>query len=144
VLNEYGDFLSDMACGLIGSLGIGASGNYGFDRTRKVRVGLFDAAHGTAPDIAGQGKANPTAILLAFAQLLYHAGEVKAGSAIKNGALELLREGQCTPDVGGKLKTREFTDLVAQRALGKLRDPNWRSKTMLLHKAIDLSELEKS
>ena len=59
VLNEYGDFLSDMACGLAGSLGIGASANLGFDAAAVVRVALFDAAHGTAPDIAGKGLANP-------------------------------------------------------------------------------------
>jgi isocitrate dehydrogenase (NAD+) len=135
VLNEYGDFLSDMACGLIGSLGIGASGNYGYDKNRKVRVGIFDAAHGTAPDIAGQGKANPTAILLAFAQILYYVNEVKAGSALKNAALELLREGECTPDVGGKLTTRAFSDLVAARMMQRLQDPTWKSKTMLMRAA---------
>src|SRR5262249_58930823 len=53
VLNEYGDFLSDMACGLAGSLGIGASANLAFDPSAVVRVALFDAAHGTAPAIAG-------------------------------------------------------------------------------------------
>ena len=66
VLNEYGDFLSDMACGLAGSLGIGASANLGFDAAAVVRVALFDAAHGTAPDIAGKNLANPTAIFLAL------------------------------------------------------------------------------
>jgi isocitrate dehydrogenase (NAD+) len=134
VLNEYGDFLSDMACGLVGSLGIGASGNYSFDRERRIRLGMFDASHGTAPDIAGQGKANPTAIFLAFALLLYHKGEVKTASAIKNSALELLKEGLCTPDVGGKLNTLEFTDKVAERTERKIIDPNWTSKTVKLYK----------
>ena len=69
VLNEYGDFLSDMACGLAGSLGIGASANLGFDAAAVVRVALFDAAHGTAPDIAGKNLANPTAIFLALVAL---------------------------------------------------------------------------
>ncbi len=69
VLNEYGDFLSDMACGLAGSLGIGASANLGFDPAAVVRVALFDAAHGTAPDIAGKNLANPTAIFLALSLL---------------------------------------------------------------------------
>ena len=68
-LNEYGDFLSDMACGLAGSLGIGASANLGFDAAAVVRVALFDAAHGTAPDIAGKNLANPTAIFLALSLL---------------------------------------------------------------------------
>ncbi len=141
VLNEYGDFLSDMACGLIGSLGIGASGNYSFTPgrvgqpgDRRIRVGMYDASHGTAPDIAGQGKANPTAIFLAFSLLLYHLGEVRAASAIKNSALELLEEGKCTPDVGGKLTTTEFTDEVAKRTESKIIDPKWTSKTIRLHK----------
>jgi isocitrate dehydrogenase (NAD+) len=134
VLNEYGDLLSDMACGLIGSLGIGASGNYSFDKDRKIRVAMYDASHGTAPDIAGQGKANPTAIFLAFALLLYHRDEVKTASAIKNSALELLKEGICTPDVGGKLTTTQFTDEVARRVEKKLIDPQWTSKTVKLHK----------
>ncbi|MBI4616578.1 MAG: isocitrate/isopropylmalate dehydrogenase family protein [Planctomycetes bacterium] len=134
VLNEYGDFLSDMACGLVGSLGIGASGNYGFDRERRVRVGLFDAAHGTAPDIAGQGRANPTAIFLAFALLLYHLGEVRAGSAVKNAALDLLREGESTPDVGGKLATTEFAEKVAGRTNRHILDPAWTSRTLQLQR----------
>ena len=65
-LNEYGDFLSDMASGLIGSIGTGASGNYSFTDDDKVDIAMFDPAGGTAPDIAGQNKCNPTAILLAF------------------------------------------------------------------------------
>ena len=134
VLNEYGDFLSDMACGLIGSLGIGASGNYSFDKDRRIRVGMYDASHGTAPDIAGQGKANPTAIFLAFSLLLYHRGEVRVASALKNSALELLKEGVCTPDVGGKLTTLQFADAVGERAKAKVINPEWSSKTVRLHK----------
>ncbi|MBI3270737.1 MAG: isocitrate dehydrogenase [Planctomycetes bacterium] len=120
VLNEYGDFLSDMACGLVGSLGIGASGNYSFDAAGKVRTGLYDAAHGTAPDIAGQGKANPTAIFLAFSLLLFHRGETRAAEAVRHATLDLLREGSCTPDVGGRLSTLEFTRAVAARAQARL------------------------
>lgn len=134
VLNEYGDFLSDMACGLVGSLGIGASGNYGFDAARKVRVGLFDAAHGTAPDIAGQRKANPTAIYLAFSLLLYHLGEIRAASAVKNAVLALLDEGKSTPDVGGSLTMMEFVRQVAVCAKGRIEDENWTSRTIQLHR----------
>ncbi|APW63562.1 isocitrate/isopropylmalate family dehydrogenase [Paludisphaera borealis] len=127
VLNEYGDFLSDMACGLAGSLGIGASANLGFDAGAVVRVALFDAAHGTAPDIAGKNLANPTAIFLAFAMLLYQIGEISLGQAVKNATLDLLREGVRTPDLGGAESTESFTEAVAnevvQRVATKTRPP---------------------
>jgi isocitrate dehydrogenase (NAD+) len=113
VLNEYGDFLSDMACGLAGSLGIGASANLGFDAAAVVRVALFDAAHGTAPDIAGKNLANPTAIFLALSLMLYQLGEIAVGQAIKNGTLGLLREGVRTRDLGGSESTESFTEAVA-------------------------------
>ena len=110
VLNEYGDFLSDMACGLAGSLGIGASANLGFDAAAVVRVALFDAAHGTAPDIAGKNLANPTAIFLALSLLLYQLGEIAIGQAVKNATLDLLRQGVRTRDLGGNESTDSFTD----------------------------------
>ncbi len=113
VLNEYGDFLSDMACGLAGSLGIGASANLGFDPAGVVRVAIFDAAHGTAPDIAGKNLANPTAIFLALSLLLYQLGEISIGQAVKNATLELLSQGVRTRDLGGQESTDSFTDAVA-------------------------------
>ncbi len=93
--NEYGDFLSDMACGLAGSLGLGASANLGFDPAAVVRVALFDAAHGTAPDIAGKNLANPTAIFLALSLLLYQLGEISIGQAVKHSTLD----SSCSPGV---------------------------------------------
>jgi isocitrate dehydrogenase (NAD+) len=123
VLNEYGDFLSDMACGLAGSLGIGASANLAFDASAVVRVALFDAAHGTAPDIAGKGLANPTAIFLAFALLLYQLGEIRVGKAVKDGTLDLLRRGVRTGDLGGKESTRSFTAAVAAEVAERLSTP---------------------
>ena len=113
VLNEYGDFLSDMACGLAGSLGIGASANLAFDPAAVVRVALFDAAHGTAPDIAGKNLANPTAIFLALSLLLYQLGEISAGSMLKSTTLDLLRQGVRTRDLGGTESTETFTAAVA-------------------------------
>jgi isocitrate dehydrogenase (NAD+) len=113
VLNEYGDFLSDMACGLAGSLGIGASANLAFDPSAVVRVALFDAAHGTAPDIAGKNLANPTAIFLALSLLLYQIGEISVGQAVKNTTLDLLRQGVRTRDLGGSESTESFTAAVA-------------------------------
>jgi isocitrate dehydrogenase (NAD+) len=120
VLNEYGDFLSDMACGLAGSLGIGASANLGFDLAAVVRVALFDAAHGTAPDIAGQNKANPTAIFLALSLLLCQLGELSIGDAVKNATLDLLRRGVRTGDLGGSETTTSFTEAVAAELARRL------------------------
>jgi isocitrate dehydrogenase (NAD+) len=113
VLNEYGDFLSDMACGLAGSLGIGASANLAFDAAAVVRVAMFDAAHGTAPDIAGKNLANPTAIFLALAMLLYQLGETSLGHTVKTSTLDLLRQGVRTRDLGGQESTDSFTAAVA-------------------------------
>jgi isocitrate dehydrogenase (NAD+) len=128
VLNEYGDFLSDMACGLAGSLGIGASANLAFDASAVVRVALYDAAHGTAPDIAGKGLANPTAIFLALSMLLYQVGEIAIGQAVKNATLDLLRQGVRTRDLGGQESTESFTTAVATEVAWRLApiaaDPN--------------------
>ncbi len=120
MLNEYGDFLSDIACGLAGSLGIGASANLGFDPAAVVRVALFDAAHGTAPDIAGKNLANPTAIFLALSLLLYQIGEIRLGRTVKTATLDLLREGVRTRDLGGKESTESFTDAVAAEVARRL------------------------
>ena len=111
-LNEYGDFLSDMACGLIGSMGLGASGNYSFTRAGGIDVALFDPAGGTAPDIAGRGVCNPTAALLAFALLLQHAGHGELARGLRESILESIAQGKSTRDVGGTLDTREFTARV--------------------------------
>jgi isocitrate dehydrogenase (NAD+) len=123
VLNEYGDFLSDMACGLAGSLGIGASANLGFDPAAVVRVAMFDAAHGTAPDIAGKNLANPTAIFLALTLLLYQLGEIIVATAVKNATLEMLREGVRTRDLGGTESTESFTAAVASEVRRRLATP---------------------
>lgn len=112
VLNEYGDFLSDMASGLVGSLGTGASGNYSFDGEMNVKIAMFDPAGGTAPDIAGQNRANPTAALLAFGMLLNHIGRYDLGHALRLALRALIARHECTGDIGGKLGTREFTAAV--------------------------------
>ena len=120
VLNEYGDFLSDMACGLAGSLGIGAGANLGFDSASVVKVALFDAAHGTAPDIAGKNLANPTAIFLALSLLIYQLGETTVARAVKTATLDLLREGVRTGDLGGSESTESFTGAVAAEVARRL------------------------
>lgn len=112
VLNEYGDFLSDMASGLVGSLGTGASGNYSFDDNNEVDIAMFDPAGGTAPDIAGKNVANPAAVLLAFGMLLDHVNRYDLGHALRLSLLENIENGHCTRDLGGKLNTDEFTKVV--------------------------------
>ncbi len=118
VLNEYGDFLSDLAGGLIGSLGLGASVSLSFDKKGRVRLAMFDAAHGTAPDIAGKNMANPTAILLAFSLLLAHIGEPRSSDALKKSLFDCLEAGETTGDLSGKLGTMELTQAV----IGRLKD----------------------
>jgi isocitrate dehydrogenase (NAD+) len=120
VLNEYGDFLSDMASGLVGSLGTGASGNFSFKDNREVDIAMFDPAGGTAPDIAGQNVCNPTAILLAFGMLLDHIDRYDLGHALRLGILDAIAEGVCTRDLGGRLSTSEFTWEVVDRLKGHL------------------------
>ena len=112
VLNEYGDFLSDMASGLVGSLGTGASGNYSFDADNNVDIAMFDPAGGTAPDIAGKNVANPAAALLAFGMLLDHIDRYDLGHALRLSLLGCIENGHSTRDIGGKLNTDEFTRAV--------------------------------
>lgn len=112
VLNEYGDFLSDMASGLVGSLGTGASGNYSFTPDRQVDIAMFDPAGGTAPDIAGKNVCNPTAIMLAFGMLLDHIDRYDLGHAIRMSLLTAIERNECTRDIGGSLNTDEFTRVV--------------------------------
>jgi len=114
-LNEYGDFLSDMASGMVGSLGTGASGNFSFKENREVDIAMFDPAGGTAPDIAGKNVCNPTAILLAFGMLLDHIDRYDLGHALRLSILDAIAEGVCTRDLGGALNTTEFTQDVVDR-----------------------------
>ncbi len=113
--NEYGDFLSDSACGLIGSIGLGDSNSFSFTKDAKVALAMFDPAGGTAPTIAGKDIANPSAALFAFSSLLIHIGEHKAGRALKASILELIQAGESTHDIGGSLGTKAFSETVAKR-----------------------------
>lgn len=115
VLNEYGDFLSDMASGLVGSLGTGASGNYSFDANNEVDIAMFDPAGGTAPDIAGRDLCNPTAVLLAFGMLLDHVDRYDLGHALRISLLGAIADGECTKDLKGGLSTSDFTKVVIDR-----------------------------
>ncbi len=105
--NMFGDILSDEIAGLIGGLGLAPGGNMGRD------VAIFEAVHGSAPDIAGQGIANPTALLLAAAMLLDHVNEKDMGNQIRLAIRKTLGdEKNRTGDLGGPASTREYTAAV--------------------------------
>jgi isocitrate dehydrogenase (NAD+) len=105
--NLYGDVMSDLAAGLVGGLGVVPSGNIGDD------CAMFEAVHGTAPDIAGKGLANPTALLMSGIMMLDHLGERPAARRIEAALERVYREGKhATRDLGGKATTQEFTDAV--------------------------------
>jgi isocitrate dehydrogenase (NAD+) len=105
--NLYGDVMSDLAAGLVGGLGVVPSGNIGDD------CAMFEAVHGTAPDIAGKGLANPTALLLSSVMMLKHLGERSAALRIEQALDKVYTEAKhTTRDVGGKSGTNEFTDAV--------------------------------
>ncbi len=120
VLNEYGDFLSDMACGLVGSMGVGGSGNYSFHEDGSIDFGLFDPAGGTAPDIAGKNICNPTAIFIALTLLLHEIGEQHLSQILRESLLHLLKIGKTTPDLGGNLSTTDFTQELIEECLKRL------------------------
>ena len=120
VLNEYGDFLSDMACGLAGSMGIGASASLSFTPDGQVHLAMFDPAGGTAPDIAGKNLANPTAIFLALVMQLYELDERELAATLKATVLDLLRDGERTKDLGGSLSTTQFSERVADELAKRL------------------------
>lgn len=108
--NLYGDIVSDLCAGLIGGLGLVPGANIG-------ELGaVFEAVHGSAPDIAGQGVANPTALLQSGILMLRYINERAAADKIENAMLEVYREGNVrTRDVGGTAKTAEFADAIIQK-----------------------------
>jgi isocitrate/isopropylmalate dehydrogenase len=118
--NEYGDFLSDTACGLIGSIGLGDSSSYAFDHEGLVTIAMFDPSGGTAPDIAGKDLANPTAALLALSNLLRHLEESAPAEALRSALFGAIADGEKTRDIGGELGTRAFTEVVRSRLVSAL------------------------
>jgi isocitrate dehydrogenase (NAD+) len=105
--NLYGDVMSDLAAGLVGGLGVVPSGNIGDE------CSMFEAVHGTAPDIAGKGLANPTALLMSGIMMLDHLNERPAARRIEAALHRVYREGKhATRDLGGKATTAEFTDAI--------------------------------
>ncbi|KAA1081386.1 NAD-dependent isocitrate dehydrogenase [Puccinia graminis f. sp. tritici] len=108
--NLYGDILSDMCAGLIGGLGLTPSGNIGRDAS------IFEAVHGSAPDIAGQGKANPTALLLSSLMMLRHMNLPQYADRIEKATLETIADGKhITGDLGGKASTQQYTEAILRR-----------------------------
>lgn len=108
--NLYGDILSDMCAGLIGGLGLTPSGNIGDE------CSIFEAVHGSAPDIAGKGLANPTALLLSSIMMLQHMGLNHYADRIQNAIFATLAEGKMlTGDLGGKAKTHEYADAIVKK-----------------------------
>ncbi|WP_282780027.1 MULTISPECIES: tartrate dehydrogenase [unclassified Nocardia] len=112
--NLFGDILSDLAAAVTGGLGLAPSGNINPARDTP---SMFEAVHGSAPDIAGQGIANPVAQILAAAMMLDHLGETTAATAIDTAVCAVLEEGRIlTPDLGGTATTTELGKAIAQRA----------------------------
>jgi homoisocitrate dehydrogenase len=104
--NLFGDILSDLMAGLTGGLGIAPSANVG------EKYAIFEPVHGSAPDIAGRGIANPTATFLTAAMLLDHLGEQAAARRVDAAVDAVLEGGELTPDLGGAATTASFTDAV--------------------------------
>ena len=107
--NLAGDVLSDLAAGLVGGLGLLPSANVGPERA------LFEPVHGTAPDIAGEGVANPSAAMLSAAMLLEYLGYDEDGERVRSAVTATLEAGPRTPDLGGDATTRDVTDAVLER-----------------------------
>jgi len=106
--NLFGDILSDEAAGLVGGLGLAPSANLGATRS----PALFEPVHGSAPDIAGQGIANPIAAFLAVAMLLEHIGERAGAAGVRAAVAHVIRHGPHTPDLGGAAGTSQVTAMV--------------------------------
>jgi isocitrate dehydrogenase (NAD+) len=108
--NLYGDIVSDLCAGLVGGLGVVPAANLGTD------IGVFEAVHGSAPDIAGKSIANPTALLLSALLMLRHIDENEMADRIMKALGGVLEEGKVrTRDLGGRASTIQFTDAICRR-----------------------------
>jgi isocitrate dehydrogenase (NAD+) len=109
--NLYGDIVSDLCAGLVGGLGLAPGANIG------THCAVFEAVHGSAPDIAGKGMANPTALLLSSLMMLRHLGYNEMAERVQQSVLRVCKEGQClTIDLGGKASTEEYKVEVIRQA----------------------------
>jgi isocitrate dehydrogenase (NAD+) len=109
--NLFGDILSDLCAGLVGGLGLAPGDNIG------EHAAIFEAVHGSAPDIAGKGIANPCALLLAAADMLDHLGMVEKGTKLRQAIRDTMANDRdhVTPDLGGKGSTQSFGEAIAKR-----------------------------
>jgi isocitrate dehydrogenase (NAD+) len=108
--NMFGDILSDEVSGLVGGLGLAPGANIG------TKAAIFEAVHGSAPDIAGKGIANPSAQMLAAAMMLDHIGELDHAERLRTAVFEtIVRDNVRTRDLGGTASTEEFGSAVARR-----------------------------
>jgi len=107
--NLYGDIVSDLCAGLVGGLGLAAGANIGED------CAVFEAVHGSAPDIAGKGIANPTALILSAVMMLHHLQEHEKANRLMDAVVRVCREGKVlTGDLGGKASTKEYAAHLAE------------------------------
>lgn len=108
--NMFGDILSDETAGLVGGLGLAPSANIGDEKA------IFEPVHGSAPDIAGQGIANPVACILSSVMMLNWLGEIDAADVLERAVLEVLEKGDIrTPDLGGSNKTSDMADAIISK-----------------------------
>jgi isocitrate dehydrogenase (NAD+) len=111
--NLYGDIVSDLCAGLIGGLGLAPGANIG------EQGAVFEAVHGSAPDIAGQGIANPTAIMMSALLMLRHIGEMDAAERMEKALMEVFAEGEVrTKDLGGTASTADFASAIIEKIRG--------------------------
>jgi isocitrate dehydrogenase (NAD+) len=108
--NLYGDIVSELCSGLVGGVGVVPGANYG------KRTVMFEAVHGSAPDIAGKNLANPLGLILSAGLMLEHIGETEAAARLNAAVMSLLQDGDSlTPDLGGNAGTRQMTDALIAR-----------------------------
>lgn len=112
--NLYGDIVSDLCAGLIGGLGVAQGANIGLD------CAVFEPVHGSAPDIKGQNKANPTALLLSAIEMLKYIGENDVAEQINKALFKTLADGIFTLDIGGKVTNTEFTEAIIRNLTSNL------------------------
>lgn len=136
--NLYGDIVSDLCAGLVGGLGVAPGGNIGENSA------IFESVHGSAPDIAGKGIANPTALLLSSFQMLQHLGLHKTKLRIEAALIQTLKDGIKTGDLGGKANTKEFTHAIISNlepmAVDELKEPTplrIKSEMLKTYKAVE-------